>query len=52
MLVTGDREVADGMVSVRSRTAGDLGARRVEEFIAAARDEIARKAQVPAAAQT
>ena len=29
-----------------------LGARRVEEFIAAARDEIARKAQVPAAAQT
>ena len=30
MLVVGDREAADGTVSVRSRTGGDLGARTVE----------------------
>ena len=28
MLVVGDREAAEGTVSVRSRTGGDLGARR------------------------
>ena len=43
MLVTGDREVAEGTVSVRSRSAGDLGGRSVEAFIADALDEIARK---------
>jgi threonyl-tRNA synthetase len=43
MLVTGDREAADGTVSVRSRSAGDLGPRSVEEFVKAALDEIARK---------
>jgi threonyl-tRNA synthetase len=43
MLVTGDREVADDQVAVRSRSGGDLGARRVDEFIAAARDESARR---------
>ena len=36
MLVIGDREVAEGTVSVRSRSAGDLGARTVEAFVAAA----------------
>ena len=30
----GDREAADGTVAVRSRTAGDLGARSVADFIA------------------
>jgi threonyl-tRNA synthetase len=44
MLVIGDREVADGTVSVRSRAAGDLGARPVGEFAATAREEIGTKA--------
>jgi threonyl-tRNA synthetase len=44
MLVTGDREAADGAVSVRSRSAGDLGARSLQDFIAAAREEIRAKA--------
>jgi threonyl-tRNA synthetase len=44
MLVTGDRETADGAVSVRSRSAGDLGARPVHEFVAAAIEEIRTKA--------
>ena len=44
MLVTGDREAADGAVSVRSRSAGDLGARSLQDFIAAAREEIRTKA--------
>jgi threonyl-tRNA synthetase len=44
MLVVGDREAADGTLSVRSRTAGDLGARTVSDFIAAALEEIASKA--------
>jgi threonyl-tRNA synthetase len=43
MLVIGDREVAEGTVSVRARLAGDLGARRVPEFVDAARGEIQRK---------
>jgi threonyl-tRNA synthetase len=44
MLVVGDREAAEGRVSVRARTAGDLGASSVDDFISKARDEIARKA--------
>ena len=43
MLVIGDREVAEGTVSVRSRSAGDLGARPVEDFISAARREVDNK---------
>jgi threonyl-tRNA synthetase len=43
MLVTGDREAAEGTVSVRSRSAGDLGPKGVTEFVSAAIDEIARK---------
>ena len=43
MLVIGDREAADGTVSVRSRAAGDLGARPVADFVRDAVDEIARK---------
>ena len=43
MLVTGDREAADGTVSVRSRSEGDLGARALDAFVAAAKDEIATK---------
>jgi threonyl-tRNA synthetase len=43
MLVVGDREVEQDAVSVRSRAGGDQGSRPVDEFIAAAREEIARK---------
>ena len=43
MLVTGDRESADGSVDVRSRSAGVLGPRPVDTFIADALDEIRRK---------
>lgn len=43
MLVTGDREAAEGTVSVRSRSGGDLGARTVDEFVADAQAEIAAK---------
>jgi threonyl-tRNA synthetase len=43
MLVVGDREVSDGTVSVRSRSAGDRGAQLVEEFSRAAREEIQAK---------
>jgi threonyl-tRNA synthetase len=50
MLVTGDREAAEGTVSVRSRSAGDLGARAVDGFIAAALEEINTKALGGAAA--
>jgi threonyl-tRNA synthetase len=45
MLVTGDREAADGAVAVRSRSQGDLGSRAVGAFIADALDEIRRKDQ-------
>jgi threonyl-tRNA synthetase len=43
MLVVGDREAADGAVSVRSRAAGDQGSRPLDAFIEAAREEIDRK---------
>jgi threonyl-tRNA synthetase len=43
MLVTGDREDADGTVSVRSRSGGDLGPRSVDAFITDALGEIQRK---------
>jgi len=43
MLVIGDRETADGTVSVRSRLLGDLGARPVQEFAATAREEVRTK---------
>jgi len=43
MLVVGDKEAAEGTVAVRSRSAGDLGARGLEEFVAQALREIAAK---------
>ena len=49
MLVTGDREAAEGTVSVRSRSAGDLGARSIDAFVAAAKEEIATKNLAPRA---
>jgi len=47
MLVVGDREQAEGAVAVRSRRAGDLGARPVGAFLEAALDEVRRKAREP-----
>jgi threonyl-tRNA synthetase len=43
MLVVGDREAAEGTVSVRTRAGGDQGASPVAAFIEAARREIADK---------
>ncbi len=41
MLVTGDREAAEGTVAVRSRSGGDLGAKKLEAFIEDALLEVA-----------
>ena len=49
MLVVGDRESADGTVSVRTRTGGDQGPSTVNEFVLKARDEVAGKGARPAA---
>jgi threonyl-tRNA synthetase len=40
MLVVGDREAAEGTVSVRTRTGGDQGAATIATFIDAARAEV------------
>ena len=45
MLVIGDQEVENGTLSVRSRKDGDVGAKTVDEFIAAALLEINTKAK-------
>jgi threonyl-tRNA synthetase len=47
MLVIGDREVAEGTVSVRGRSAGDLGARPLAEFVQAASEEAASRDLAP-----
>ena len=43
MLVVGDRESADGTLSVRTRSGGDQGASTVDAFVALAREEVAHK---------
>jgi threonyl-tRNA synthetase len=43
MLVTGDREAAEGAVAVRHRTDGDQGPRTVDDFIASALDEVRQR---------
>ncbi len=43
MLVTGDRESAEGAVAVRHRTDGDQGPRTVDDFIASALDEVQQR---------
>jgi threonyl-tRNA synthetase len=43
MLVVGDREAAEGTVSVRTRTGGDQGAATLTAFIDAARAEVASR---------
>jgi threonyl-tRNA synthetase len=51
MLVAGDREAAESTVSVRSRSGGDQGAKRLDEFIEAALLEVrSKKALEPAQA--
>jgi threonyl-tRNA synthetase len=47
MLVIGDREAAEGAVSVRSRSGGDLGARPLAEFVQTASEEAASRDVVP-----
>jgi threonyl-tRNA synthetase len=43
MLVAGDREAAEGTVSVRSRSGGDLGARTIDDFVRQALREVESK---------
>lgn len=43
MLVIGDREAADGTVSVRSRSEGDLGVQSVDDFLARVLREVAER---------
>lgn len=43
MLVIGDKEMADGTVTVRHRGEGDIGAMKVDEFISKLQKEIAEK---------
>ncbi|MBM3770159.1 MAG: threonine--tRNA ligase [Acidimicrobiia bacterium] len=43
MLVVGDREAAEGTVSVRTRTGGDQGASSVGAFLERALDEVKRR---------
>jgi len=43
MLVTGDREASENAVSVRSRSAGDLGTRPLDTFVGDALEEIRTK---------
>jgi threonyl-tRNA synthetase len=50
MLVTGDREAAEGTVAVRRRSGGDQGSQGVDEFVSAALAEIEHKKVPPAAA--
>ncbi|HEX5216757.1 MAG TPA: threonine--tRNA ligase [Vicinamibacterales bacterium] len=45
MLVIGDREAAEGTVSVRSRAGGDQGSKPVGEFVTAAVNEAASRTQ-------
>ena len=40
MLVTGDREAAEGTVAVRTRAGGDQGAQALDAFVAAALEEV------------
>ena len=52
MLVAGDREAAEGTVSVRHRAAGDQGSQPVGAFIEQALEEVAARGAVPQVAGT
>lgn len=45
MLVLGEKEAAEGAITVRSRDKGDLGASGLDEFIAEIKSQISEKAQ-------
>ena len=47
MLVVGDKEAAEGTVSVRSRSGGDLGPETVDGFVKMARQEVSSKGTMP-----
>jgi threonyl-tRNA synthetase len=47
MLVVGDKESAEGTVSVRSRSGGDLGPDTIDGFVSKARNEVSSKGAVP-----
>jgi len=49
MLVVGDREKAEGTVSVRTRKGGDQGSRPLEQFVKDALSEIEKRLGEPAA---
>ncbi|MEN3340014.1 MAG: threonyl-tRNA synthetase [Acidobacteriota bacterium] len=44
MLVVGDKEAAEGTVSVRARTGGDRGSSSLDDFLRATTSEVSRKA--------
>ena len=44
MLIVGDRDLAENKVSVRHRSAGDLGSQTVEDFLTRARQDIEGRA--------
>ena len=44
MLVVGAKEEEEGLVAVRSRFAGDEGQKTLSEFVAAVKEEIAKRA--------
>jgi threonyl-tRNA synthetase len=48
MLVVGDREAAEGTVSVRERSGGDKGSSTVADFISKALHEVATKGKLSA----
>ena len=45
MLILGENESSTGTISVRSRDKGDLGASKLDEFIADIKEEIDTKGQ-------
>jgi threonyl-tRNA synthetase len=44
MLVLGDREMEQGMVAVRERTAGDIGVMSISDFVEKARNLVEMRA--------
>ena len=40
MLIVGDKEIADGTVSVRARNGGDIGTMTLDDFLARAKEEV------------
>ena len=45
MMILGDKEVEEGIVAVRSRSKGDLGAMATADFLAQIKEEVDTKAR-------